>query len=437
MTMDPLVDIVAYNPHAMQMSIASVPADIARNSPLPIGFRFIVDGETRRPLPGFFDYLLSVAENYARSRTGRFCENTNRTYVALLKPIAEMLMLEGRPYEYLDDDILDAVVSSMIGGLTIRGEPFAKGTIHQVIDAAWRCVQHTNGVGLSEISLDRDAAKARAWGVDSIYDRDGQLIPEVARCHRRRVMTRPLDRRTITSIEGSLVHPSRWIPGGPTSRSWLTFQNGRRLGLRLVENTGIHVDDVMRLTVVDQDLEYQFPIRRTKGADRRDVLVDGRQILEWQTYVREERAACVSRAKEACSDYEEPPTLLVNGLASGTQFVGRPTRASTIQRDFRVVQERLGLVTRRWVPDPEGGLRQMVVLDHCYHDLRHTCAFALYDLALMRGGSAARDPIAFVQFRLGHARRQTTENIYLFPDRSRVAALGDMAEDATQRILGV
>lgn len=436
MTTAPLVDIVRYNPVADRQSLCRVPIEVAKDAPLPIGFAYLVVYATRRPISGMFRYLLDTAENGGRRKTGSFCAETNRTYANLLKPSAEAMLLEDRPYDYLDDEVVDLVVASMLDGVTRRGKPFSGGTISAVVDALCRCTDHTNDKGLTAITIDRDAALAKAWRVDSIYDRDGKLLPRADLQGDRRHMIRPLAMTTIERIEGLLVQPGQWTPKTGTSRPALTFDNGRRNGFRLVENLGIHVEDVMRFTILDPDVEVQFPLRRTKGADGREVLVEGRDIKRWQTYCNRERAACVKKAKDDGLGYEEPPNLLVNGLGSGVGLVGRATQPSTIQRDFRQIQRRLGMFAEREVASPGGGVQTIVVYEHCYHDLRHTAAMNLYDVALLRGGNAARDPIAFVQIRLGHAHRSTTEKIYLFPDRRRTALVGDMAVDATRALRG-
>ncbi len=85
------------------------------------------------------------------------------------------------------------------------------------------------------------------------------------------------------------------------------------------------------------------------------------------------------------------------------------------------------MVERIPVPDGRGGVRNVELLWHCYHDLRHTYAHRMYRVAKLRSDHFADDPIAFVQLRLGHADRGTTARIYLWPDLRKVATVGDHA----------
>ncbi len=430
------VDIVRYNPHALTHSLSRVPAALADAGPMKIGFSYPVERISRRPFTGMMTYLKNVADNGGRRKSGKYSADTNRSYASMLKIVAQALLLEGRPWEYIDDDILELVIQSMISATTRFGKPFESSTIAQVVETAIRCADYTNKIGMTAIELDRDALVAKAWRVSSVYDVDGKALSREKLEGTRAIMQRPMSDATIARMQGHmLMEPDRWVAGGPSSRPGLTFGNTRRCGFRLIENLGIHVEDVMNRTILDAEREYKFTLQRTKGAQSRDVLVPGEHLIRWQQYVRAERDACVKAAKLLNgSNWDEPVELLVNGLASGVH-VGNATQPSAIQRDFRAVQDALSMYDLVEIRDADGQPKTVKVYWHCYHDGRHTYAHHMYRIARLRGGESSSDPIAFVQFRLGHAHRSTTMRIYLWPDRRKLALVGDMAVYATQGLI--
>ena len=148
-------------------------------------------------------------------------------------------------------------------------------------------------------------------------------------------------------------------------------------------------------------------------------------ILEAQTYWRGERRACMDEAKVLHgSHWDEPLELLVNGLSSGTH-VGAAVAPSSVQRDLRRIQERLGMTQPIPVVDRDGSQREVERVDHCFHDLRHTHARGHFDIAIARGVGFER-AVESVQVRLGHKHRGTTEKIYLFRDKRLSARAGDV-----------
>ena len=415
----PLVDVVRFNPAAGTYPIARVPGELAETWTVPPGFACPVDHITRLPFDGPLRYLLSLHDR------GKYNAQTNRTYAFALKPALEALVLEGRPYEYVDDDVVTTVVNSLLKGRGRLGGPLSGSTIECYVQAVSRCADYTNGIGMTSISIDTDAHVARGWRVASMLKDDGTRIDtSPLRSH----MIRPLRKSTTDNIEAQLViDPRRWHRDGPSSRPGVTFANGYRNGLRLIENLGIMVDHVQRFTITDPNEEFCFPILRTKGADYRVAHVFGRDILRWQYYAAHERKTCIKEARDIYgSNWDEPRELLVNGLASG-EHVGSAAQPSTIQRDFRVVQERLVMFEDIPVPDGRGGVRTVRLMWHCYHDLRHSYAHRMYKVAKLRSDHFADDPISFVQMRLGHADRMTTARIYLWPDKRQIANLGDHA----------
>lgn len=431
----PLVDVVRYNPHAGVHPLSKMPIEFARLMPVAPGFTCLSAAATREPLPGFFEYLLSEADKGERAETGRWPENTVRTYAYLLRPAAEALLMEGRPYDYLDDDVMDMVVSSMLNGTNRRGQPLSPETIEQTIRAVFRCVDYTNKIGLTAINLEQDALLARAYGLSSIYGKDGKRLDRDRLLGARRHMIRPLSKADVERLKKAMpVTAFSWVEGGPSCRPRMTFDTGRRCGLRVVENLGIHTDVVRSARVDDPTKEYEFVLKRTKGADHRKALVLGHDILAWQAYDRGERKASVDAARGMHgSGWVEPIELFVNGVAAG-RHVGEATQPSSIQRDFREAQRNLGMFEK--VPSPDGCGGSVVVFDHCYHDLRHTSAHTLYKVA--RGSPEHRDdPVAFVALRLGHSQPSTTAKIYLWPDARKVAKVGNMARDATRAVIDV
>ena len=88
------------------------------------------------------------------------------------------------------------------------------------------------------------------------------------------------------------------------------------------------------------------------------------------------------------------------------------------------------------IPGLGGTFRKVRVYWHCYHDLRHSYAYAMYRAAKKRSDHFADDPIEFVQRRLGHADRSTTARIYLWPDQRRIASIGDHAVAGQRSLIG-
>ncbi|USU10726.1 hypothetical protein NF701_09025 [Sphingomonadaceae bacterium OTU29THOMA1] len=418
----PLVDVVRFNLAADRYSIARLPVRETEQWPLRPGFTCLVDHATRQPVRGPFEYLLSLHDNDCSSIA------TIRSYAYALRPAVEALYIEGRPYEYLDDDVLTSVVSSLIEGKGKRGEAVEASTVEFYVSAVGRCADFTNQKGMTSIELDLDAHISRGWKAASLLRDGGSRLDPSSVLGARKSMIRPLSRPTIERIEARmLMDPDKWHPSSPSSRPGMTFSNGRRLGLRLNENLGLMHEEVMRRTVVDPDREYQLEILRTKGADYRVIFPLGCDILRWQAYARRERASCVARAREVHgSNWDEPAQLLVNGLSSGVH-VGAAVQPSSIQRDFRTVQERLGMSDKVEFVDENGVPRSVTVMWHCYHDLRHSYAQAMYRVARLRNDHFADDPVGFVQLRLGHRDRATTSRIYLWPDLRKIRQVGDHA----------
>jgi hypothetical protein len=422
----PLVDVVRFNPVATEHSLSRIPGHVAADLSIRPGFACLFDHDTRRPVDMFFEYLLSQHDG------GKYNPNTNRSYAYALKPVAETLKIEGRPSRYLDDEVMTTTITSLLAGRGRLGLPLSGSTIAACVNATARCVEYANGIGLTDISLDVDSHLARGWQVASMFGANGARVDTSTLETARRHMIRPLSRPTIERIKSKLVmDPTKWEPGLPSSRPGLTFSNGRRVGMRLIENLGLTFDGVMRVTVTDPTEEVQFPVLRTKGADYRTIFPLGSDIKRWQAYAVRERKACVAMAREIHgSNWDEPAELFVNGFASGVH-VGHATQPSSIQRDFREVLQALGMFTVQGVTMPGGECREVVVYWHCYHDLRHTYAYRMYRAAKERSDHFKDDPLAFVQIRLGHSQPLTTARIYLWPDLRKVSAVGDHAVAGT------
>jgi hypothetical protein len=430
-----LVNMVRYNPHAGVHSLSKMPIEFARHLPVAPGFTCPFDGSTGEPFPGVFEYLLSEADKGDRADSGRWRENTVRTYAYLLRPVCEALLMEERPYEYLDDDVLDLVVSSMLQGINRRGQPLSPETIEQTIRAICRCIDYTNGIGMTAITIERDALLGRAYGLGSIYGLDGKRLDRDCLLGARRHMIRPLTRLDVDRLKAALpVTAEAWTEKGPSARPRLTFDSGRRCGFRVVENLGIHVETVRSMGSVEADRDYEFILKRTKGADHRVTIVQGRDVLAWQAYDRLERSFCIKAARDIHgNNWDEPVELFVNSLAAA-QHVGEAAQPSSIQRDFREAQRGLGMFQELASKLLDGGTSTVTVFDHCYHDLRHTCGKNLYDMAC-KSAEHKNDPVAFVSFRLGHSNPSTTSRIYLWPDKRKVAAVGNIARDATRQTI--
>lgn len=196
-----------------------------------------------------------------------------------------------------------------------------------------------------------------------------------------------------------------------------------RDGFRCCEVAGVHARDVMAITVVDADDNYDIPLRKAKGGFVRNALVKGASVRQAQAYARREREACLAAARcRGASNWREPAELYVNSLDAGRD-VGFAVATSTLQRDFRTAQERAGMTFDVTICDGDGGERVATLPDHCFHCLRHT--FALFELHLAIARRDA-DPVETVQIKLGHARRSTTEGRYLRPDRRMVRGVGDV-----------
>jgi integrase len=431
---DQLIDIVRFNPHAGEHPLSKMPLHIARDLRVGAGFAYPVFRRTREIIPETFAYLLSLEAKGDRAISGRWCVETNRNYAYLLRPVCEALAIDGKPFEYLDHDTLDLVVSAMLLGVNRRGQPLSGETIEQTIRAACRCIEYTNKAGMTSISVDGDALLARAYRVNSVYGADGKRLDRDRLLGARRHMIRPLTEDAVRRIEAALpVRPCDWEEGGPSSRPRATFNTGRRNGLRVTENLGIHIEDVLSATIVEREREYEFICKRTKGADHRALTVTGNDILEWQAYAVRERRHLIRLARDLKgANWDEPVELFVNGAGAG-MHVGEATQPNSIQRDFRQVQLRLGMKEDVSFTTSDGRTHVFELMDHCYHDLRHTYAHDMYRLAQTKGDQ--EDWLGFVARRLGHSHVTTTSRIYLWPDRRKVARVGDTARESARRLI--
>lgn len=216
----------------------------------------------------------------------------------------------------------------------------------------------------------------------------------------------------------------------PSEREHDLRPSRNRLACETAIGTGMRVDEVASLTEVqlrglyndwikanDKDREdgfFSLYITKTKRLKPRDVWVPGYLIPELMAYVDGERKESIqsglARAKRKGQKYKKPVSLFVNETESA-QHSGKAIRAESLSWAFK--QACLAADITHFVDkiDIETRERYRVKLvRHCFHDLRHTYALWRYQEEKKNGNA---EPWKELQIELGHAKLQTTRDIYL------------------------
>lgn len=234
-----------------------------------------------------------------------------------------------------------------------------------------------------------------------------------------------------------------------------------RLACELSLTTGLRVDEAASLTVhhilklhadylylseEDRERGYlKLLITKTKRLKPRNVLMPCYLIPELVRYIDGERKAAVSAGKaypaKDGKKYKEPDSLFVNHTYP-LQHAGNSIQPPSLSHAFRQACKAAGVMKTvqeiHSVDDDEGNETKVSVLRraaaHCYHDLRHTFAVTMYSNEV-----ANKNPEPWLQIKelLGHARVETTQNIYLkVVTVEEKARTGKVSYRATQRVGG-
>ncbi|WAJ26671.1 tyrosine-type recombinase/integrase [Antarcticirhabdus aurantiaca] len=182
-----------------------------------------------------------------------------------------------------------------------------------------------------------------------------------------------------------------------------------RLGATVAVGTGMRIDEVMQLTLLDiQNVQpassqaaVSLVITKTKGGRARRVFIPNPIYEDLLAYINGERKECVA---------DPSPTypLFVN-RADAHRNPGRPMTTHTMWRNFHAAVIKAGLSYQEPVVRDDK-LKLETRARHSFHDLRHTYAVVMYQQLVKRGKSA---PWLVLARLLGHKYVETTVRIYL------------------------
>jgi len=410
----------------VELAAAFPDGDPLRNIALPKGFPFLIDDDTHEVVE---PALLFLVDTYL-TKTGFWNHNTAKRAAYDLLDWWRFLDHHGRPWDLADGVDLDAYRDSMIGQISPRTfEAYKTETIRARRTSVRRFYAW---------------AQKRGWYKGALIEtpevREVYLSADtdaLAHLHSgpRRMEVDPGTLRS-TARPDEKVRPL--IGGDPRNASFpriaqhlglLPSECGRddptvsrdRLAAELSVSTGLRVDEVAKLTVLqildlpaegDHERFTTMHVTKTKRLVARDVNVPNYLIPDLHAYIDGERKECVAVARRYWlkKKSDESKVLFLNGV-DARQNAGKPVTPDTLSGAFRRAVIKAGLT--EWVTktDPDTGeVHQVLVPRHCYHDLRHTYALWTYHALVSQGTS---EPWKIIQSLLGHAHLSTTLNTYL------------------------
>ena len=401
----------------------------ANARPIPLGFFFLVSGKTGsviEPVLSFFASRFLVRLTSGRVPRLRGSEQSREALAYDLKDFYDFLDSEGLQYQDAGPDELNSYADTMWDKMSpVTGQKYSEATVRRRLSTVklfyeWAqnqgFIKHRFGVeGINP----RRPEHGRFGGRVTFGRREGRFAVEVVdprasdKSEHVKVMTTDQARTLMQSL-GPL--PTEIPVGSPfpsLTRDRLIAECARNTGLRRVEVTRLDVTSIRRIKQAkDASPLRAYSIRVLgKGRKWRNVNFPGWLIDSLQSYIRGERAHAVAAAHRLNRDYTKVENLFLNHAHARTG-IGAAVTGKTIDKFFRAAQMR-GLTEG---PVPYG--RDNFV----FHDLRHTFAVWTY---LLRKRSGDTDPIKYIQAQLGHAHRETTEDIYLSVATSWEAVLFD------------
>lgn len=416
---------------------------------LPRGFPFLVDDDTDAVVE---PALLFLVDAYL-TKTGFWNRNTTKRAAYDLLDWWRFLDHQGRPWDLANGADLDAYRDSMVGQISPRThEEYKPETIRARRILVRRFYAWAHKRGLCDGKL-QEATEIREVYLSA--DRD-----PLAHIHSgpRRSASDPGTPRS-TARPGEKVRPL--IGGGPQNPSFPRIArhlgplpserdaddptpSRDRLAAELAVSTGLRVDEVAKLTVLqildlpvggDPERFTTMHVTRTKRLVPRDVNVPNYLIPDLHAYIDGERKECLAVARRHWlkKRSDEPKVLFVNGV-DAHQNAGKPVGADTLSDAFRRAVIKAGLT--EWVTktDPDTGeVRQVRAPRHRYHDLRHTYALWTYHALVEQGIS---EPWKIIQSLLGHAHLSTTLDTYLRVVNVEKARTADGAYGVMRSVIG-
>ncbi|AQV93181.1 site-specific recombinase [Cupriavidus necator] len=199
-----------------------------------------------------------------------------------------------------------------------------------------------------------------------------------------------------------------------SSRDRLGAEIAHQAGLRISEVTGLLVSQFEMYLANANIIETAvYGIRVLgKGKVPRTVNFHGALILEIVSYMKNERRNIINRLQGVADRH-----LLINPIDSG-RWSGKKVSVRTLQRTFSTACINAGCCVsnpvERFTWSKSGMLDRstafVVQPVFVFHDLRHTFAVWTY---YARKKSGDNEPWLYIQKQLGHARLETTIQIYL------------------------
>lgn len=407
-------------------------------------FFFLCNRETGYPIQPTLDFLADRFVRKNRLGTLKFSSATRSGYVYDLAAFHWFLDQRGmriadiRPIdlsEYLD------TFTSQLSPAT--GRPYARATL----------IRHRNSVITFVSWLDRSGYLRNTDGLDAFLDAaqepriserplthfistDGRLpkiepVDRVIRAPDPRVLRGLMQELGPDPVD--LKEDQSLLITKEQSAARLMAEIALNSGLRRAEVCSLHTEQ-FEIMEMDRKKDLGATAIRVvgKGAKTRDVPVPNWLIKAVQKYIGTKRKKICECAAEKSSDFRPPNEVFLNANPKAN-VLGTAITPRQLNRMFATARARLTEELAKDAQQPEllGAMQQSLVT---FHSLRHAFAITTFHNRRLLGDP---DPAKFVQSVLGHAKRETTERMYLRASHVMESELSEFWEEVAGGMIHV
>ena len=423
-------------------------AKTLRGNRTPAGFVMLFTDEFHPIEPA---NLFLLDRCYVPARHGKW-QATQAAYADDLAQWWTYLRLNGIDWRSVAAEDIKSYSTAMLEGISAKtGRPFADATVARRVGTVEELYRWAHREGyVTELPVQNGSPRPAG-------SMNRAMLPHVGGIKRApKNPNRPRNPDADENVDPMLPRDLRMVlaelgasPHDPDPNN--TKPTRDRLIAEVSVFTGMRVEEVVGLTSYqildlrqhdDGDRWKPVPLRITvtKGAVPRTVALPGFLLRALLAYIDGERAAIVravsGRGAPAAPRRQASQALFLNGLKANDRDVGRAVSRHTAMTVFTNAVRVCGKtrMVLGYQIDPDTGLpardaetgaeirKEMRVVAHTFHDLRHTFAVQFYKSEIGRGNP---EPWKKLQARLGHKWLSTTLNIYLKHCQTAEAELSD------------